>query len=216
MSKVQSVTESLVEMEEQQTLDRVRELLEAGESPKAILDALSEGMNVVGERYGKKEYFLADLVMAAEIFKQSMEILRPAIAEERGGAEAEVLGHVVVGTVEGDLHDIGKNIFVALARNAGFAVHDLGIDVPPETFIAEIKRQGAQVLGMSGILTMSVQPMVRTVEMLQEAGLRDEVKVIIGGLPVDGRWAETVGADAYTDDAYEGVQLVRSFVEVTA
>jgi methanogenic corrinoid protein MtbC1 len=126
------------------------------------------------------------------------------------------LGHVVVGTVEGDLHDIGKNIFVALARNAGFAVHDLGIDVPPETFIAEIKRQGAQVLGMSGILTMSVQPMVRTVEMLQEAGLRDEVKVIIGGLPVDGRWAETVGADAYTDDAYEGVQLVRSFVEVTA
>jgi methanogenic corrinoid protein MtbC1 len=216
MSKVQSVTESLVEMEEQQTLDRVRELLEAGESPKAILDALSEGMNVVGERYGKKEYFLADLVMAAEIFKQSMEILRPAIAEERGGAEAEVLGHVVVGTVEGDLHDIGKNIFVALARNAGFAVHDLGIDVPPETFIAEIKRQGAQVLGMSGILTMSVQPMVRTVEMLQEAGLRDEVNVIIGGLPVDGRWAETVGADAYTDDAYEGVQLVRSFVEVTA
>jgi methanogenic corrinoid protein MtbC1 len=213
MSKLQSLTESLIEMEEQGTLEQVKGLLAAGESPRAILEALSEGMNEVGDRYGNQEYFLADLVFAAEVFREAMEDLKPAL-EKESGKEQEAVGRIVVGTVEGDLHDIGKNIFVALARNAGFGVNDLGIDVPPATFVEHVKRDGAQIVGMSGILTMSVASMVATIEALTEAGLRDKVKIIIGGLPVDERWQAKVGSDAYTDNAYEGVKMCRAFMEV--
>jgi methanogenic corrinoid protein MtbC1 len=213
MSKLQSLTESLIEMEEQGTLEQVKGLLAAGESPRAILEALSEGMNEVGDRYGNQEYYLADLVFAAEIFREAMEDLKPAL-EKESGKEQEAVGRIVVGTVEGDLHDIGKNIFVALARNAGFLVNDLGIDVPPATFVEHVKRDGAQIVGMSGILTMSVASMVETIEALTEAGLRDKVKIIIGGLPVDERWQAKVGSDAYTDNAYEGVKMCRAFMEV--
>jgi dimethylamine corrinoid protein len=213
MSKLQSLTESLIEMEEQRTLEQVKGLLAGGESPRAILEALSQGMNDVGDRYGTQEYYLADLVFAAEIFREAMEILKPGL-EKESGKEPEAIGRIVVGTVKGDLHDIGKNIFVALARNAGFLVNDLGIDVPPATFVENVKRDGAQILGMSGILTMSVASMVQTIEALTEAGLRDSVKIIIGGLPVDERWQERVGSDAYTDNAYEGVKMCRAFMEV--
>jgi dimethylamine corrinoid protein len=213
MSKLQPLTESLVEMDEQGTLDQIKEALATGESAQDVLGALSEGMNIVGEKYGCHDYFLADLVFAAEIFKQAMEILEPALEASSGGRR-EALGKIVVGTVEGDLHDIGKNIFVALARNAGFQVNDLGIDVPPATFVEHVKRDGAQILGMSGILTMAVDPMRQTIEALTEAGLRDRVKVILGGLPVDDRWQKAVGSDAYTDNAYEGVKMCMSFMEV--
>jgi methanogenic corrinoid protein MtbC1 len=170
-------------------------------------------MNQVGEKYGCEQYFLADLVFAADIFRQAMEVLEPAIARE-GVGQRQSLGKIVIGTVEGDLHDIGKNIFVALARNAGFVVHDLGINVPPARFVEKVRSASAQILGMSGILTMSVAPMARTVELLEEAGLRDKVKVVIGGLPVDDRWQQAVGCDAYTDDAYEGLKLCKAFTEV--
>jgi dimethylamine corrinoid protein len=139
---------------------------------------------------------------------------RTSAIEAEGGGEQEIVGRIVVGTVQGDLHDIGKNIFVALARNAGFVVNDLGIDVPPATFVEHVRRDGADILAMSGILTMSVGSMIKTVEALEEAGLRDKVKVIIGGLPVDGRWNESVGSDAYTDNAYEGLKMVQAFMGV--
>ena len=211
MSELQALTQAVIDLEEGQALDEVRGLLAAGESPQAVLDALGEGMRIVGDKYGCQEYFLADLVFAAEIFKQALEILEPAM-EARGGERRKTLGRIVVGTVEGDLHDIGKNIFVALARNAGFQVNDLGTNVAPATFVEQIKRDNADILGMSGILTMAVGPMTRTVEALTEAGLRERVKVIIGGLPVDDRWQEAVGCDAYTDNAYEGVRMCQDFM----
>jgi methylmalonyl-CoA mutase cobalamin-binding domain/chain len=214
MSKIESLTSSLVEMEEQATLEEVKKLLETGESAQGILAALGEGMNIVGEKYGCEEYFLADLVFAAEIFKQALAILEPALVAESGG-ERKVLGKIVVGTVKGDLHDIGKNIFVALARNAGFDVSDLGINVPPQAFVEQVKRDGAHIVGMSAILTMAVHSMRETIEALTEAGLREQVKVIIGGLPVDARWQEIVGSDAYTDNAYEGIKICQQFMEVT-
>jgi dimethylamine corrinoid protein len=213
MNKMETLTGLFVDLEEQPVLDLIQDLLDQGGSAQKILEALSEGMNVVGDRYSEGEYFLADLVFAAEIFEKAMVILEPAI-EAQGGDKREVLGTIVVGTVEGDLHDIGKNIFVALARNSGFRVNDLGIDVPPATFIEHIKKDRADILGMSGILTMAVEPMRRTVEALTEAGLRDRVKVIVGGLPVDERWLKAVGADAGTDNAYEGITLCRTFMEV--
>ena len=138
MSNIPSLTSSLVDMDETGVLDEVQNRLASGEPPQDILEALSEGMNIVGEKYGVKEYFLADLVMAAEIFKESMELLEPKLAE--AGQTAKVCGKMVIGTVKGDLHDIGKNIFVALARNAGFAVADLGIDVPPEKLVEKSRR----------------------------------------------------------------------------
>jgi methanogenic corrinoid protein MtbC1 len=213
MTKLEALAESLVELEEPRALQLVHELVKEGERPQAILDSLAEGMNQVGEKYGCEQYFLADLVFAADIFRQAMEVLEPAIARE-GVGQRQSLGKIVIGTVEGDLHDIGKNIFVALARNAGFVVHDLGINVPPARFVEKVRSESAQILGMSGILTMSVAPMARTVELLEEAGLRDKVKVVIGGLPVDDRWQQAVGCDAYTDDAYEGLKLCKAFTEV--
>jgi dimethylamine corrinoid protein len=215
MSNMESLTELVVDMEEEQVLEQVKKRLSAGEKAKDILEELSAGMDVVGEKYGAKEYFLADLVMAAEIFKQAMELLQPAMQAESGG-EQEIAGRIVVGTVEGDLHDIGKNIFVALARNAGFVVNDLGIDVPPATLVEHVRRDGADILAMSGILTMSVDSMIKTVEALEEAGMRDKVKVIIGGLPVDERWNEIVKADGYTDDAYEGLKMIQEFMGVAS
>ncbi len=208
----ESLTTLLVDMDENGVLEEVKSRLAAGGNAQDILEALSEGMNIVGEKYGTKEYFLADLVMAAEIFKESMELLEPALAEEN--VEQKICGKMVIGTVAGDLHDIGKNIFVALARNAGFAVTDLGIDVPAVQLVDQVKKDGANVLGLSGILTFSLDSMAEAVELLKEAGLRDQVKVIIGGLPVDERWRELVGADAYSDDAYEGLQKLLALVEV--
>jgi methylmalonyl-CoA mutase cobalamin-binding domain/chain len=213
MSEIEQLTALLVDMDEDGVLAGVKDHLEAGDKAQDILEALSEGMDIVGEKYGAKEYFLADLVMAAEIFKESMEMLEPALGAE-GGTGREVCGKMVIGTVKGDLHDIGKNIFVALARNAGFAVSDLGIDVSPEALIAQVKKDQANVLGLSGILTFSLDAMAKTVELLTEAGLRDEVKVIIGGLPVDERCCELAGADAYSDDAYEGLQKLMALLEV--
>jgi dimethylamine corrinoid protein len=213
MSEFQALTESVVELDEQRALEQVNGLLEAGAKAQDVVAALGEGMNAVGEKYSCEEDFLADLVFAAEIFKEAMEILEPIMIAE-GGGQRQALGRIVIGTVEGDLHDIGKNIFVALARNAGFIVDDLGIDVPAAKFLERVKADNADILGMSGILTMSVASMAKTVEALTEAGLRDRVKVIIGGLPVDSRWQQAVGCDAYTDDAYEGVKMCKAFMEV--
>jgi methanogenic corrinoid protein MtbC1 len=213
MNDLRKVTRMMVELDEAEGLHLVKALLNDGLSPQSILEALSDGMNIVGDKYSQGEYFLAELVFAAEMFEEAMEILEPAI-EAQAGFERKTLGTIVVGTVEGDLHDIGKNIFVALARNGGFVVNDLGTDVRPATFIEHIKKDRADIVGMSGILTMAVDPMRRTVEALTEAGLRDRVKVIVGGLPVDERWQKAVGADACTDDAYEGLRMCRDFLEV--
>nr|MBC7245627.1 cobalamin B12-binding domain-containing protein [Chloroflexota bacterium] len=213
MSKTQTLTDLMVNLEETAVLDEVKRLLDNGEQARNILDALTKGMNIVGEKYAAGEYFLAELVMGAEIFKESMELLEPALLAQ-GAPERKVCGKMVIGTVQGDLHDIGKNIFVALARNAGFAVTDLGIDVPPAKFIEQIKKDSADILGMSGIMTMSLDPMAETVKQLKAAGLRDKVKVIIGGLPVDERWRELVGADAASDDAYKGLKIIQAFMGV--
>lgn len=213
MNKLQALTDAMVNLEEKAVLDEVKRLLSSGGKARDILDALTQGMNIIGEKYGAGEYFLAELVMGAEIFKESMEMLEPALLAE-GAPQRKVCGKMVIGTVQGDLHDIGKNIFVALARNAGFAVTDLGIDVPPAKFIEQVKKDNADILGMSGIMTMSLDPMAETVRQLKEAGLRHKVKVIIGGLPVDERWRQLVGADAASDDAYKGLKIIQAFMGV--
>jgi methylmalonyl-CoA mutase cobalamin-binding domain/chain len=208
--KNSELAQALENFEEDRVLEMVEKQLDSGKPAREILSELKKGMDLVGEKYSAKEYFLADLVMAAEIFKESMEIIEPKLEVSK----EEGMETVVIGTVQGDLHDIGKNIMVALLKNDGFSVYDLGTDVPPEEFIRVVKRERAQVLGLSGILTMSVDIMKETVELLKKEGLRDKVMVIIGGLPVDEKWNEIVGADAWTQDAYEGLILIKDFLGV--
>nr|MDO8081217.1 cobalamin-dependent protein [Candidatus Freyarchaeota archaeon] len=208
--KNSELVDALVNLEEKRVLEMVLKHLDAGKPARKILNDLKKGMDMVGEKYSSKVYFLSDLVMAAEIFKLAMDLIEPKleISKERE------MGTIVIGTVKGDLHDIGKNIMVALLKNDGFTVYDLGTDVPPEDFIRVVKREKAQVLGLSGILTMAVEPMKETVEVLKKEGLRNKVKVIIGGLPVDEKWREIVGADAFTQDAYEGLRIIKGFLGV--
>ncbi len=208
--KLQEIIDAVVDLDDETTVRLVKEKLEAGESPKDILEALTSGMNIVGDKYAAKEYFLSDLVMAAEVFQSAMELIKPHLTAE----ETQSCGRIVIGTVEGDLHDIGKNIFTALAQNAGFQVIDLGVDVSPDKLTETVANEKADILAMSGILTMSADPMKNAVEILKEQGLRDKVKVIIGGLPVDEMWRKEVGADAATNDAYEGLKIVKEFVGV--
>ncbi|MGQ9723291.1 MAG: cobalamin B12-binding domain-containing protein [Candidatus Jordarchaeum sp.] len=208
--KNSELAEALVNLEEKRVLEMVQKQLNSGKPAREILNQLKEGMDNVGKKYEEKEYFLSDLVMAAEIFKLAMEIIEPKLEISK---EKEK-GTIVIGTVKGDLHDIGKNIMVALLKNDGFTVHDLGTDVPPDEFIRVVKREKAQVLGLSGILTMAVEPMKETVETLKREGLRKEVKVILGGLPVDEKWKEIAGADAFTQDAYEGLRIIKEFLGV--
>lgn len=208
--KLQDIIDAVVDLDDETTVRLVKEELEAGERPKDILEALTSGMNIVGDKYAAKEYFLSDLVMAAEVFQSAMELIKPHLTAE----ETQSCGRIVIGTVEGDLHDIGKNIFTALAQNAGFQVIDLGVDVSPHKLAETVADEKADILAMSGILTMSADPMKKAVEILKEQGLRDKVRVIIGGLPVDEMWRKEVGADAATDDAYEGLKIVKEFVGV--
>jgi dimethylamine corrinoid protein len=212
VSDLQLLPGLLAELEEGPTLAAVQRQLDADRPPRDILDALNEGMTIVGDRFAVRKYYLSELLMAAEIFRGAMEILEPHLVE--GGESREPIGTIVIGTVQGDLHDIGKNVFVSLARNAGFEVNDLGTDVPPAAFLERVQKDQAEIVGLSGILTMALQPMADTVDLLREAGLRDKVKVIIGGAAVDRSWLERVGADACTDDAYEGLQMVKAFMEV--
>jgi methanogenic corrinoid protein MtbC1 len=212
MNDIATLPDLIAGLDEKFTIETVQNLLNSGQKPKTILDALNQGMTIVGDRFSVREYYLSELLMAAEIFKIAMEILEPHLVQNND--DRETIGTIIIGTVQGDLHDIGKNIFVSLARNAGFEVIDLGTDVPPARFVQEVQEAKACIVGLSGILTMALQPMTNTVDMLVEAGLRERVKVIIGGAAVDQQWKDRVGADAYSDDAYEGLQLAKTLIGV--
>ncbi len=211
MGSKDELVETVVELEELKSYSLVKQLLEEGTDPKEIIEALCKGVEIIGEKFSKKEYFLTELVMAGEIFQQSAKILEPALKADQKSEKA--LGVVVMGTVKGDVHDIGKNIFVTLLQSKGYEVHDLGVDVPPENFIIKVKETNAKIVGYSGLLTVALESMKETTEQLKAAGLREKVKIIIGGLPVDEMWMKEVGADAFTDNAFEGVKMVNNWIK---
>jgi dimethylamine corrinoid protein len=173
------------------------------------VNAIQAGMDVVGQRFQDGEYFLAEMIFAAEIVRQVMPKLTAVMAE----GDRKSLGRVVLGTVKGDLHDIGKNLISVLMSAAGFEVVDLGIDVAPQRFVEAIRDTKPEIVGLSGLLTLSVEPMVATVNAIQEAGLRDKVKVIIGGNPVTEHIHGVVGSDAWTNNAAEGIEICQRWVE---
>lgn len=211
MSTKDSLFENVVEIEEDKVYELVKQLVEDGVDPKEIIEILSKAVDVVGDKFSKKEYFLTELVMAGEIFQQSFKILEPALNKDE--AKVKSKGIVVMGTVKGDVHDIGKNIFVTLLQSAGFEVHDLGVDIPAQDFVEKVKETNADVVGYSGLLTVALETMKETTEALKAEGLRDKVKIIIGGLPIDELWMKEAGADAFTDNAFEGVKIVKEWLK---
>lgn len=165
-------------------------------------------MEGVGEKYERKEYFLAELIMAGEVAEKGMKVLEPHL---KGGG-AKMVGKVIIGTVKGDLHDIGKNIVAMLLSAAGFEIIDLGVDVPPGKFVEAVREYNPDIVGMSALLTTTVAEMENAIKALKEAGLRDRVRVIIGGAPVTREFAEKIGADAAARNAIEGVEICKLWI----
>ena len=200
--------QALSDLEEETVLKLVQERLEAGEDPLAIIADCREGMADVGKRYEAQEYFVSDLIMAGEVFKQAMAKIGEKFQTDSGPKR----GSVVVGTVKGDIHDIGKDIVVSLLQAGNYNVVDLGVDVPPEKFVEAVKKSGATVVGLSGLLTISFDSMKTTVEALKAAGLRSQVKVMLGGGSVTEQVREYAGADALGADAQAAVSLCDKWI----
>jgi corrinoid protein of di/trimethylamine methyltransferase len=194
-----------------QAPELARQVLEAGIAPlTAIEEALNPAMQIVGERFESGEFFIPDLVMSAEAMKAAMGVFEPELMARQ--EQRQVLGTVVIGTVEGDIHEIGKSLVATMLGAAGFQVHDLGVDVPVSEFIKQVKETGANVVGLSALLTTTMRNQETVIEALKEAGLRDRVKVVVGGAPTSPDWAETIGADAYAENANEAVIVVKQLL----
>jgi 5-methyltetrahydrofolate--homocysteine methyltransferase len=208
----QKLINAITEMREVDALRIAEDLLEGGGPPLEVLDACRDAMEIIGQRFEDGECFVPELIMAGEILSQISDKAKPYIEEEEGAEEAETLGTVVIGTVEGDIHDIGKDLVVFMLDVNGFEVVDLGVDVPPAEFITAVQESSADIVGLSGFLTLAYEPMKDTVAALVEAGLREDVKVMIGGGQVDEQIREYTGADAYGRDARAAVRLVQQWV----
>jgi methanogenic corrinoid protein MtbC1 len=205
-----ALADALADLNTEKVMNLVKKLLDKGEDPLQIVEAARKGMNAVGKRFEKMEYFLTELVTSGVLFEEAMKLIEPKLKE---GCNLGQLGKVVLGTVKGDIHDIGKNIVGTLLRCSGYEVIDLGIDVFPDTFVKEIQHSKPQILALSALLTTSFNSMKETVDALSRAGLRDKVSVMVGGDPVDAKVVKYVGADGYASDAMGAVTLVESLIQ---
>jgi corrinoid protein of di/trimethylamine methyltransferase len=204
--------EAVIAGEPDQARELATQALEAGVAPLVAIDGtLNPAMQVVGQRYETGEYFIPDLMMAAEAMKAAMGVLEPVLTARQ--EERRVLGTVVIGTVEGDIHEIGKSLVATMLAAAGFEVHDLGVDVPAGRFVEQVQATDANIVGLSALLTTTMRNQEAVVEALKEAGLRERVKVIIGGAPASPEWAQTIGADSYAENAQEAVGVVKQLLE---
>lgn len=209
MASEEELIKAIAELDEDRALEIVQELSDK----MAALDIINiarEGMQQVGDRFAAKEYFLADLIFSAEIFQEIMKKLEPKLAVTD---KSQYKGKIVIGTVKNDIHDIGKNIVVSLLRAAGFEVIDIGVDQPVEKFVEAVKSEQPQVLGLSGLLTIAIEEMKNTINAIEANGLRKNLKIIIGGGPMDETVRDYVGADASTQDAVEGVNMIKEFID---
>lgn len=199
----------VADLKENEVNEEVDQLLMNGIDPKEILDACRKAVTIVGDRFQNGEYFVPDLILSGVILNDVFSKVKPKIQSSN---ENQTLGKVMIGTVEGDVHDIGKNIVNLLLDVNGFQVIDLGVDVPPEQFVRAIKEEKPLVVGLSGLLTLAAQSMKDTVDAIEEAGLRDQVKIIIGGAVADQNLKEFVGADEFGKDAQDAVTFVKKFL----
>jgi methanogenic corrinoid protein MtbC1 len=206
------LVEAMANMKETDALRIVEEMLARGENPKKILDLSSDAMQVVGERYQEGTYFLPELIMSGEMLRRIGEILKPKLATEQD--QTKKLGKVVLGTVRGDIHDIGKDIVGFMLEVNGFEVVDLGIDQPEEAFVKAVQEHQPAVLALSGFLSVAFDSMKSTIEQVEAAGLRKDLKVIIGGGQMDDTVRKYTGADACGDDAMAAVEFAKEAVGV--
>jgi len=210
MTTLQEIAGTLERGEAEPLAGLVRRALDEGIPARTILDdGLIAGMAAVGEKFKCHEIFLPDVLMAAKAMYAGMDVLKPLLAAE-GAPER---GRVAIGSVQGDLHDIGKNLVGIMLRGAGFEVIDLGNDVPPERFAEAVEKEGATVIGMSALLTTTMASMSKTVSLLEERGLRGKARVLVGGAPVSEEFAQSIGADAYAFDAASAVDRVKLLIE---
>jgi methanogenic corrinoid protein MtbC1 len=206
----EQLTDAIANMREDEAVELAGKMLDGGESPQTVLDACRDAMTVVGDRYEKGEYYLPELVVAGDILRAIGDLAKPHL-QSAGSEGEEPLGTVIIGTVAGDIHDIGKDIVAFMLDANNFAVHDLGVDVPAEQFVGMIREVQPQVVALSGFLTLAYDSMRTTVEAIQEAGLREQVKIMIGGAPMDDGVKAYIGADAFGKDATAAVKLAKSW-----
>jgi corrinoid protein of di/trimethylamine methyltransferase len=178
---------------------------------EAIEQGFTPGMQIVGDGFAKGELFIPDLVMSGEAMKAAIEVLEPALQQQ--DQQRRVLGKVVVGTVAGDIHEIGKTLVATMLSANGFEVHDLGVDVPPSSFVKAVRETGSNLVGLSALLTTTLINQEVTIQALEEAGLREQVKVVVGGVPANDDWAEEIGADAYADNATDAVEVFKQLAD---
>jgi corrinoid protein of di/trimethylamine methyltransferase len=203
---------AIVEGEEEQAVDFTRQALAAGLEPLAIIDeGLIPGMNIVGEKFASGEFFLPNLIISANGMQEAMKLLEPELRARQ--QERKSAGKVVIGTVHGDIHEIGKSLVATMLSANGFQVFDLGVDVPVGTFIEKIRETDANLLGLSALLTTTMVVQREIIAALKQAGLRAQVKVMVGGAPVTRRWAEEIGADGYAEDAIGAVTLAKQLAQ---
>ena len=201
----------VVDLKEQEALDLTTKSLELGVDPMEILTFAKEGVGIVGEKFQSGVYFIPDLIFSGEILKGITKLVEPYLKSGKGD-DPQRLGKVIIGTVAGDIHDIGKDMVVFMLDTSGYEVFDLGIDVPKEKFIETIEETGSKVVGLSGFLTLAFDAMKETIGAIREAGLGDDVKIMIGGGQIDEHVMKHTGADAYGLDAMAAVQLTQEWI----
>lgn len=202
------ITENIVKGEPESVVALTRKALESGLQPLEIINqGLVPGMNVAGEKFARGEFFLPHLLIAAKGMQAAMELLEPELGARQQVHEA--VGTVVIGTVLGDIHEIGKSLVGTMLSANGFKVYDLGVDVPKEDFVARVRETGADLLGLSALLTTTMIGQREVIENLVQAGIRDQVKVVVGGAPVSQAWADEIGADAYAENAMDAVKVAK-------
>jgi 5-methyltetrahydrofolate--homocysteine methyltransferase len=206
----QELIQAITEMREEDALKITQQMLEAGNDPLIVLDACRHAMEVIGKRFESGDCFIPELILAGEMLRQISDVIKPRLQKE---AAQKKIGKVVIGTVEGDIHDIAKDIVAFMLDVNGFEVTDLGVDVPPAKFVESTKQTGAKVVALSGFLTLAYDPMKATIDALKEAGLKD-VKVMIGGGQIDEQIRQFTGADGWGRDAMAAVKMANEWYGV--
>jgi 5-methyltetrahydrofolate--homocysteine methyltransferase len=207
MADLKALADAVIKGDQNTALEITKAALEEGTAPKDVLDnGLIAGMDIVGARFKKNEVYIPEVLISARAMKTAMEILEPELAK----AGVKPVGKLLIGTVQGDLHDIGKNLVAMMLKGAGFKVIDLGVDVKPEKFVEQVKAANAQLIGMSALLTTTMPGMEKTIKALKDAGT--PVKIMIGGAPVTQDYADRIGADGYAPDAASAVDIAKSLV----
>jgi 5-methyltetrahydrofolate--homocysteine methyltransferase len=205
---MEKIYQAVLEGDLDTTVKEVKVALESNvPAPEILQRGLIASMSEVGRLFEEGEYYVPEMLVAARAMQAGLEILKPVLVE----AGVEPVGKVVIGTVKGDLHDIGKNLVSMMLEGAGFAVRDLGVDVAPEKFVAAVK-EGTDILGLSALLTTTMPSMVNTIQAIEQAGLRNRVKIIVGGAPVTADYAKSIGADGYAADAGQAAKLAKSLI----